>query len=314
MSDNKLTTKYRPTELDEVIGQGPIVRSLKEVVNSDRSHTFLFTGPSGTGKTTLARITATLVGCARRDIQDIDAATHTGIEDMRRIQLAAQYRPLGKSTARAIIIDECHRISSQAWDSLLKITEEPPKHLYWFFCTTNPAKVPNTLKTRAMIYTLKPVEEGPLTDLLQGVLEAEKIKLHSEVVRVAVSSANGSPRQALTNLTKILTCKTRKEAAEALRVALESEPIIELARLLLAGGKSWPKAHGLVLKLQESGENAEGVRIVILNYLSACMKSATKPDDAVRILGAMTQFATPFPDYEKMAPLWLAIGQCILAD
>src|SRR5262249_43189639 len=164
----------RPTELDDVIGQGPIVRSLKEVLKTDRSHTFLFVGPAGTGKTTLARICATMVGCKRQDINEIDAATNTGIDDMRRVQNAAIYRPIGQSTARAVIIDECHRISSQAWDSLLKVTEEPPQHLYWFFCTTNPAKVPNTLKTRSMIYTLKPVADSDITDLLEAVLEAEK--------------------------------------------------------------------------------------------------------------------------------------------
>src|ERR1700679_2452146 len=152
-----LITRYRPQVFDEVIGQDAVVRSLKATVKKKDAQIFLFSGPAGTGKTTLARLVAKAFGVEDKQVEsgEIDGATNNGIESMRNIQDIIQYRPFGNSGMRSITIDECHRLSPNAWDSLLKVLEDPPKHVVWFFCTTNPIKVPATIKTRCAKFELK---------------------------------------------------------------------------------------------------------------------------------------------------------------
>src|SRR5882762_2091814 len=114
-----LHTKYRPIVFDDVIGQDVAVKALRGALKSNASQTYLLHGPSGTGKTTLARIAATEVGARDKDIIEIDAATYTGIDDMRVVTSGLMYRPLGGNT-KAIIIDEAHALSRQSWQSMLK--------------------------------------------------------------------------------------------------------------------------------------------------------------------------------------------------
>jgi len=120
-SNQTLHTKYRPTTLDEVVGQDHIQEGLKAVVDVGKQQAFLFEGPSGTGKTTLARIVAAELGCL--DVREIDAATHTGVDKMREIASGAHFVSL-EGGNKAIIVDECHRLSRQSWESLLKDIEE----------------------------------------------------------------------------------------------------------------------------------------------------------------------------------------------
>ena len=133
-----LYVKYRPQHLDDVTGQDEVVKVLKGLVERNDTHAMLFTGPSGVGKTTLARIVALDLGCVEENggIMEIDGATYTGIDKMRSVQDGTQYQPFGKANHRCVILDECHRLSGQAWDSLLKVVEEPHSHMSWMFCTT----------------------------------------------------------------------------------------------------------------------------------------------------------------------------------
>ena len=143
-----LHTKYRPKAFKQVTGQDHIIEQLQKILAERSSHAFLFHGPAGCGKTTLARLATKELGCAPKDVMEIDAATKTGVDDVRAIQMAVRYKPLGGGDTRAVIIDEAHRISVQAFDSLLKIMEESPVHLFWFLCTTLPQKVPSTVESR----------------------------------------------------------------------------------------------------------------------------------------------------------------------
>lgn len=302
-----LHTKYRPKRLADVIGQRIACNLIKTTIAKHGSHAFLFTGPAGSGKTSLARITAEMVGAATGSIMEIDGATHTGIDGMRAIQQSALFRPMGTSTARAIIVDEAHRISRPAWDSLLKVVEEPPAHLYWMFCTTEPSKVPTTIKTRCTHVGLKSLSDSDLMALLKYVCKQEESYPADEILRIVVKEAGGSPRQALVNLAAVADAKNRKEASEALRAVLESDPIIELCRLLVRGA-SWQKTQAAVLALAE--ENPESVRIVVMNYVASCLKSASEKD-AQFFMAILDQFATPFNQSEGMAPLWLAVGRLL---
>jgi len=124
--------KYRPASLDEVLGQDAVVKSLETLFKKkDMPHAFLFTGGSGCGKTTLAMIVADQVGCEGAQIEEIDAATHTGIDDWREIAKQLQYAGFGNNSRKFVIVDECHQLSKSSWNSLLKIIEEPPAHVFF---------------------------------------------------------------------------------------------------------------------------------------------------------------------------------------
>lgn len=300
-----LHTKYRPNNFDEVVGQTIAVKQLERVLAKGTSQAFVLAGPSGTGKTTLARICATHMGAA---CEEIDAATNSGVDAMRRVAEAIRWRPLGKTTHRAFIIDECHGLSKNAWDSLLKVVEEPPKHALWFFCTTDPRKLPATLKTRVTWCNLALVDDAKIRELVDEIIGLEKIKMSDDVRDLVVKQAMGSPRQALVNLASCDGVKDRKEAAHILETVLESDGTIALCRFLLQPG-SWHKAMAILGKID--GESPEGVRIVVANYMAAVLKGTTNDKKACQVLSILDAFATPYNQAEGNAPLFVSIGRVL---
>lgn len=306
-----LHVKYRPKSFKTVVGQDSVIKSLTKILERDGSHSFLFSGPSGTGKTTLARIAAKELGCSATDIIEIDGATNTGVDDMRDFQQVMQYLPLGGGGKKALILDECHMLSKQAWNSLLKITEEPPKHAYFFFCTTEPGKVINTIKTRCASFTLDLLSENELHKVLERVSKKEEIKLPIGVADVIVKEANGSPRQLLVNLEAARDATDKKEASQLLHSAVESDATIELCRFLVKGG-TWMKAMAIVEKLKT--ENPESVRIVVSNYVASATKNSKSDKDACRFLSILEAFSQPYNSSDKIAPLLLSIGRVLFGE
>lgn len=307
-----LITKYRPQVFDDVIGQDAVVRSLELTCKKKDSQAFLFSGPAGCGKTTLARIVAYEYGVDDKQVIEIDGATFTGIDSMRDVQETLRYRPFGNSGKRAIILDECHALSRQALDSLLKVLEEPPAHVVWFFCTTNPAKLSVTIKSRCSKYELKPVADKDLNGLLDWVCGQEKIKLANGVSDLLVKEAKGSPRQLLSNLNVARSSKDKKEAAELIRTVVETDASLELCRFITDGGGSWVKCMTLLEKLEDT--NPESTRILIANYLGACLKSAKSDQAAVAFMTKLDGFSTPYTPTDGQGPLLLSIGRALFAE
>jgi len=309
-----LITKYRPQNFADVVGQSAVVRSLQAVCKKKDSQIFLFTGPAGTGKTTLARIVAKSYGCedTQSAIVEIDAATFTGIDSMRNIQEILRYRPFGASGMRAIILDEAHSLSKQALDSLLKTLEEPPKHVVWCFCTTNPAKIPTTIKSRCAKFELKPVSDKDLALLLDDVCADEKIDIDQEVFDLLIREAKGSPRQLLSNLVVARTARNKKEAAELLKTAVESDATLELCQFIAQGNGSWSKAMTILKKLE--GENPEGVRILVANYLASCLRNSKDDKTAVGFMQKLDAFMQSYTGTEGQAPLLLSIGRALFSE
>jgi len=299
----ELINKYRPTSFDDVIGHDSVVRSIKAALDGKRGRSFILGGPSGVGKTTLARIIAKHVGAKAFDIVEIDGATHTGIDAMRGITERLQYKSFGGG-ARAVIVDEAHSISKPAVRSLLKAIEEPPDGVYWLLCTTEPASIPKEIRTRCLSYDLKPVPDEDILALLMGVTKAEGLPIANsdEALTVLVEAADGSPRQALSFLAECGHTKDLSEIRILIKqAAVASKEAIDLCRLLIKGA-SWKELTACIAKLDGQPES---VRIIVLRYMSSVALKEGKPGRALAIMDA---FAQPFQDREGTAPLILACG------
>lgn len=311
-----LHTTHRPSIFDDVVGQGDVVASLKRVVKEGRAHTFLLTGPSGVGKTSLARIVAAAFANTANttsNILEIDAATNSGADAMREVISKTHYRAVGGSPVKAIIVDECSRLSAAAWTILLKPIEEPPKHCYWFFCTTEPGKVPKTILTRCLRYDLKLVDEVALYELLVKVSRAENFDISEDVLEVIAEGSGGSPRQSLVFLEACRFCETASDARRVIRTAAQMKEPVDLARLLIAKqGGSWQAAVKIINAMDNV--DAETVRIVLVNYVAGALAKSRTEGEAKNLLRVLECFSTPYVSSDKLAPLFMSIGLALGLD
>lgn len=207
----------------------------------------------------------------------------------------------------------CHSLSKQAWQSLLKALEEPPEHAYWFLCTTEPGKVQETIRTRCAAYDLRPVDGDTLFTLLGDVDEMEKLGTSDDVLDLIASSAEGSPRKALVYLEQCRGVQDRKEAAELIKAAGDQKEVIDLCRWLAAGqGLTWAKAVQHVKPLSEM--NAESIRLTVVNYFTNVALGTNKQAKAQWALLILDAFSEPCNQSEKMAPILRSLGEIIFAE
>lgn len=209
------------------------------------------------------------------------------------------------------IVHNCQALSKKAWDSLLMHIEEPPDYLIWVFTTTEPGKVPETIKTRSTVYQLKPLATNDLIDLLEAVCEAEQVKPAQGVVDLCARSASGSPRAALSNLALCLGAETRQEAARLLEEADEPTDAIELIRALVSG-KQWDTIQPILSKLSET--NPETIRHVCRAYLTKAILGTKDGGKVASYLGMLEHFSTPFLNSDQLTPVVMAVGRILFAE
>jgi DNA polymerase III subunit gamma/tau len=309
-----LHIKYRPQCFDAVIGQDHAINSLKALFSSDKiPHAFLFTGPSGGGKTSISRLIAKELNCSTGNIVELDAASHSGVESIRELTASLAYATFGENPIKFIILDEVHAISKNAWQALLKTLEEPPEHVYFALCTTEADKVPETIKTRCHTYNLKDVSYDDLVQLIEYVAEEESIKLEPKALRLVAQSAFGSPRRALTLLSKCRSCENLDEIRLILEEPDEAGEVIELCRLFAGRTKPQWKNILRILKSLE-GQNPESIRLIVVNYTAKVLLNSRNESDATKYLAILEAFSTPFNSSEKFAPLLLACGRLIFDE
>jgi len=221
MSYLVLARKWRPRRFAELVGQEHVVRALSNALDTGRvHHAFLFTGTRGVGKTTIARIFAKSLNCERgtsaepcgecnacRDIDagrfidllEIDAASNTGVDDVREVIDNAQYMP-SRGRVKVYLIDEVHMLSKSAFNALLKTLEEPPGHVKFLLATTDPQKLPVTVLSRCLQFNLKRLEEGQIQGQMTKILAAEEIPVEPGAIRQLAKAADGSLRDGLSLL------------------------------------------------------------------------------------------------------------------
>lgn len=291
--DEPLHLKYRPQFFDAVLGQDAVIKSLKGFFPDQVPHAFLFVGGSGCGKTTLARIIAKELGVVKNDLLEIDAAIYTGVDDMRNLNDGLQYKGMGPTGRKLVILDECHMLSKSAWNSILKELEEPYQHVYWALCTTDSGKVPDTVVTRCHQYTLKEVGYNDLCDLVEYVAGEEKISLPQGALDVIVRKAEGSPRKALVCLSQARACSTKEEVSTVLQ-SIEESDVVGLCRILVDKTKSldrWGRVKKILDDLKEM--EPESLRIPIVKYLGSCIRKSKNDKDAAYLDNIMTLFLNP---------------------
>lgn len=217
-----LYRKYRPLHLSEVIGQDKTIEQLQGALTKGKiSHAYLFVGPRGCGKTSVARIFAHEINHfdyqledSYIDIIEIDAATFTSVDNIRELREKAMIMPtLGKY--KVYIIDEVHMLSNSAFNALLKILEEPPEHVIFIMATTNPEKIPATIISRTQIYRFNLAEPKVMQDFLRSVCDKEGIKISDDALKLITERGGGSFRDSLSILNQIGTVNLSEKTIEA---------------------------------------------------------------------------------------------------
>jgi DNA polymerase-3 subunit gamma/tau len=233
-----LARKYRPTNFAELIGQEAMVRTLTNAIHSGRlAHAFVLTGVRGVGKTTTARIIARALNCERgptpdpcgvcdhcraiaedrhMDVIEMDAASRTGIDDIREVIEGVRYRPVS-ARYKVYIVDEVHMLSKSAFNALLKTLEEPPEHVKFIFATTEIRKVPVTVLSRCQRFDLRRIELGILADHFRGIAIKEGAEIEEGALQLVARAADGSVRDGLSLLDQAIAHTAGKVTEEQVR-------------------------------------------------------------------------------------------------
>jgi len=283
-------TKYRPKDLDRLKGNESLIRTLETLLSSDDCpHSFLLHGPTGCGKTTIARIIATRLNCTGTDLREINSADFRGIDTIRDLYQQSNFMPI-EGDCRVWIIDECHKMTNDAQNALLKILEEPPEHVYFVLCTTDPQKLLATIKGRCSQFQVKTLSEEEMFSLLTRVVKREKQQLEDEVYEVIIQDSLGLPRNALQILEQVLNTEPTHRLKVAKQVAAEQSQSIELCRVLLKQGANWKEVNTILAGLKD--QEAESIRRVVLGYCQAVLLKS----DNYRAGMVLEEFISPFYD------------------
>lgn len=278
MSYQVLARKWRPQRFDEVIGQEPVTRTLRNAIASGRlAHAFVFAGPRGCGKTTTARILAKTLNCEKGpiadpcgvcdacveiaqgrdiDVLEIDAASHTGIDNIREVVIAGLAITPVRDRYKVFIIDEVHQLSTPSFNALLKSIEEPPAHVVFMMATTELHKIPDTILSRSQVFEFRTISAKAIATQLRTIAGAEKIEVSDAALALIARAAEGSMRDAQSALDQVIAFAGDRITVDEVSAVLGlvgRDLLFELVEAVAA--EDAPRAFALADRAVESGHD-----------------------------------------------------------
>lgn len=256
MAYKALYRTYRPASFDEIAGQEHITRTFRNALKNNKiAHAYLFSGPRGTGKTSIAKIIAKAVNCEQApidnpcnecdickgidqnqisDVIEIDAASNNGVDEIREIRDKVKYLP-GVGKYKVYIIDEVHMLSTGAFNALLKTLEEPPKHVIFILATTEPHKIPATIHSRCQRFDFRGVSVPEMITRLNTIIKEENIEIETEAIKVIAESAEGGMRDAISLLDQVISYTDQAVSVDdvhAIRGTVSNEKLINISNAI----------------------------------------------------------------------------------
>ena len=301
-----LYRKYRPCKLAEVVGQEQVTKVLENSLKQGKiSHAYLFIGPRGTGKTSVARIFAHEVNGFKYELEDdyvdiveIDGASNRGIDNIRELREKAAIAPTS-GKYKIYIIDEVHMLTKEAFNALLKTLEEPPAHVIFIMATTDAYKVPVTITSRAQTYTFKLADADTMMAHLRKVADTEGIKIADDALQIIVRRGGGSFRDSLSLLDQISTLSDQEITKESVILAMglpEDEKIAKLLAEYING--NIVKITTLLKDLLSSGVKPE----TLAEEMIAQIIAESKPE-LLSLLAKLPEVKAPFPEAKLLVAL-----------
>jgi len=215
------------------------------------------------------------MGCTHEmDLQEVDSAQYTGVDNVRDIRMSANLMPMG-GKMRAWIMDECHRMSPQAQDALLKLLEDTPKRSMFLLATTDPGKLLPTVRSRCVQFQVESPEEDVLAKHLRDVSRREKVRLSGELAEQIARDSLGSVRDAMMILEQVIRLPEEKREEAARRMAEKTVQTVELCRALMSPKTKWASVAKILEGLKN--EDAEGVRRAVIGYCAAILRKRDNP-------------------------------------
>jgi DNA polymerase III subunit gamma/tau len=280
MAHQSLYRIHRPAAFADVVGQEQVTKPLEEAAKSKKiGHAYLFAGSRGLGKTSVARIFASAIGCTEQDLYEVDAASNNSVEDIRALTEGVYTLPF-QSPYKVYILDEAHMLSKSAWNAFLKTLEEPPTHAVFILATTELEKVPETVQSRCQVFEFKKPTRATLAKMTAAVAKKEGYALAPDAAELIALLAESSYRDALSVLQKVFAGAEGKtltrEAVEAATGAPRREQVRALISAL-AGGERGP-ALSAIERAGKSGADMKLFLELVLEALRATLLIRYAPE------------------------------------
>lgn len=297
MADEKaveLYRKYRPKNFSEIVGQEGAVRKLATLGKQKKiPHVILFSGASGCGKTTLARILRKKLNCSDHDFKELNIGDYKGIDTIRNIREKMNLAPIAGDT-RVYLLDEAHQLSPAAQDAILKILEDTPDHVYFFLCTTHPGKLKTTIRTRCEEIAVRLLKKDEIIALTRRVAESEGMVLTEMGADKISELAEGSARKALVLLHSLTGIEDEDQQIEVLSSSNAEAQANELGYVLMNPKGNLPRALKI---LRELDDEPEKVRHLVLIYVrKAYLNPKSTPATRERAYVVINAFRDNFYD------------------